>query len=663
MKELKEKHTPLEWNNIFESETFINNFYYSGNDLGCTYTKDKTAFKVWAPTAEWVKLNLYATGSDEEEGAGLISQIPMEEGEYGIWHTEVEKDLNGIYYTYMIYANGAENETADIYGTACGVNGQRSMVIDLESTNPDGWEEDKAFKANIDTPVIYEIHVKDFSSDVNSGVQPEYRGKFLAFTEEGTYFEAEANKTCLSYLKKLGVTHVHLLPVYDYASVDESRTDDSQFNWGYDPLNYNIPEGSYSTDPYHGEVRIKEMKQMIQALHKAGIAVIMDVVYNHTFNTKSWFQYTVPYYYYRIAEDGTFSDGSICGNDTASEHEMYQSYMIASVCYWAKEYHIDGFRFDLMGLHDTVTINEIRKALDSLPKGKEILMYGEPWKGDYTSVKKACKLADKEHVRELQEGIAVFCDNIRDSIKGSVFEADEPGFVNGDSSLVKEIKSSVCGWCDGSDEEFLPKSPDQIISYVSAHDNFTLWDKLVYTLRDTKNFAKMDKELIQRNKMAAGIYFTCLGIPFFQAGEEGARTKQGIEDSYKAPSSINQIDWKRLYKYKDLVEYYKCLIEIRKHFSAFYSKSSSVLKQISFEECKDDAVIAFRFIGNESKTDNWKELFVIYNGNENKIMMDIPEGAWQLLSDGKQKIENEFAENEIIVNQYSVTILGKPIGG
>lgn len=659
MKELREKHTPLQWKKIFESEAFQKEYHYNGKDLGCNYTKDKTTFKIWAPSAKSVSLNLYKTGSDEEEAAKMISQVTMKEEKYGVWKAEIEEDLNGVYYTYMVHANGKQRETADIYGKACGVNGERSMVINLDNTNPEGWEQDKEFRANIHTPVIYEVHVKDFSSDINSGVQTDYRGKFLAFTERDTYVGHKKNPTCLSYLQQLGVTHVHLLPVYDYASVDESRKDNEQFNWGYDPQNYNIPEGSYSTNPYDGQVRIKEMKQMIQALHKAGIAVIMDVVYNHTFNTDSWFQYTVPYYYYRIAEDGSFSDGSMCGNDTASEHEMYRKYMIDSVCYWAEEYHIDGFRFDLMGLHDTQTMNDIRKALDALPKGKEILMYGEPWKGDYTAISKGIKLADKENIQEIDNGIAVFCDNIRDSIKGSVFEADEPGFVNGDITMEEKIKSSICGCCDGADEEFLPKNPGQIISYVSAHDNFTLWDKLVYTLRDTKAFTKTDKELIQRNKMAAGIYFTCLGIPFFQAGEEGARTKQGIEDSYKTPSSINQLDWKRIYEYWDLVEYYKGLIDIRKHFSAFYSKSNSVLKQISFVETKEDGVIAFSFKGNESEQDKWKELFIIYNGNENKVVMDIPEGTWQLLSDGKQMKENEFITNHIIVNQYSVTILGK----
>lgn len=659
MKELREKHTPLEWKQIFESEAFQKECLYNGKDLGCNYTKEKTTFKIWAPSAKSVSLNLYKTGSDEEEAANLLSQVTMKEGKCGVWQAEIEEDLNGIYYTYMVYADGKQRETADIYGKASGVNGQRSMVINLENTNPEGWDRDKEFKANVCTPVIYEVHVKDFSSDFNSGVQPDYRGKFLAFTEEETYVGNKKNPTCLSYLKELGVTHVHLLPVYDYASVDESRKDNDQFNWGYDPQNYNVPEGSYSTDPYHGEVRIKEMKQMIQALHKAGIAVIMDVVYNHTFNTDSWFQYTVPYYYYRIDEDGSFSDGSMCGNDTASEHEMYRKYMIDSVCYWAEEYHIDGFRFDLMGLHDTQTMNDIRTALNGLPKGEQILMYGEPWKGDYTSIQKGFKLADKENIQELENGIAVFCDTIRDSIKGSVFEADEPGFVNGDITIEEKIKSSICGCCDGADEEFLPNNPGQIISYVSAHDNFTLWDKLVYTLRDTKAFTKMDKELIQRNKMAAGIYFTCLGIPFFQAGEEGARTKQGIENSYKTSSAINQIDWLRIYEYWDLVEYYKGLIDIRKHFSAFYNKSNNVLKQISFVDSKEEAVIAFCFKGNQSEHDKWKELYIIYNGNENKIVIDIPEGTWQLLSDGKKMNENEFVTNNIIVNQYSVTILGK----
>ncbi|MSS63420.1 type I pullulanase [Lachnospiraceae bacterium WCA-693-APC-MOT-I] len=653
MEQLKKIHTSCEWKQIFESEEFKEDYLYQGLDLGSTYSKEKTIFKVWAPSATEVVLNLYQTGSDEEENAKLIDKLPMKEESRGIWEKTVNGDWNGIYYTYTITANGKKNETADIYAKACGINGQRSMVINLESTNPEGWEQDKFFTPNTKTPVIYELHIKDFSSDDNSGISEKHRGKYLAFTEKNT------KSTGLSYLQSLGITHVHLLPFYDFASVDESRQDNEQFNWGYDPLNYNVPEGSYSTNPYQGEVRIKEVKQMIQALHEAGIAVVMDVVYNHTYSTNSWFQYTVPYYYYRTNEQGEFSAGSMCGNDTASEHEMFRKFMIDSVCYWTKEYHIDGFRFDLMGLHDTDTMNEIRDALNRISGEKNILMYGEPWSGDYTSIQEGYQLANKENIRLLKEGIAVFCDNIRDSIKGSVFEADEPGFVNGNLSLINDIKSSVCGWLDGADKKFMPYNPRQIVSYVSSHDNYTLWDKLQYTLKAKPDFKGTDKELIQINKMAAGIYFTCLGIPFFQAGEEGARTKQGIENSYKTSSSINQIDWKRIHQNEDLVNYYRGLIDIRKHFTALSSESDEILKQIKFLEIEEEAVVGYVINGNRDLEDKWNELCIFYNGNDKKVVVDLPAGEWKLLSDGKQMGLSELISERIILNQHSVTILGK----
>lgn len=651
--------------------------------MGAVYTKEQTDFKVWAPTAQEVILNLYRTGSDSEEQAGLLESKPMRRCEQGIWHTAVRRDLAGVYYTYTITANEETHETADIYAKACGVNGRRSMVVDLEQTNPPGWDADRRFARDVRMPVIYEVHVKDFSHDIHSGVREAYRGKFLAFTETGTCCETEAQPTCVAYLKRLGITHVHLLPFFDFGSVDESKMDGSQFNWGYDPMNYNVPEGSYATDPFDGAVRIRECKEMIKALHDAGIAVVMDVVYNHTYSRESWFQYTVPYYYYRLDQKGAFSDGSICGNDTASERSMFRKYMIESVCYWASEYHIDGFRFDLMGLHDVETMNQIRAALDTLPGGEQILMYGEPWSGDYSPMQTGSVPALKEHVDQLHERIAIFCDHTRDSIKGSVFFADEPGFVNGGEALTAAIRSSVCAWCDGAGE-FKPKSPGQILSYVSAHDNYTLWDKLIYTLFRNENEGQdqtlnpgkaPDKEavpgwetslsikekqlILKRNKMAAGIYFTCLGVPFFQAGEEAARTKQGVGDSYQSPPELNQLDWKRMYEHQDLIEYYRGLIQIRKSFSAFYSREKAILEQIRFVEMPLENMVAFRFQGNQDPKDSWSELYIIYNGNEQKTVIDVPKGEWEVLCDGNKTLTKNKAGRTWIVNEYAVTILGK----
>lgn len=651
-------------------------YRYQGDDLGAVYTKTQTCFKVWAPTARGVELNLYTTGSDLEEGAKLLRTVPMEVNKEGIWSVCLDGDFEGIYYTYGVEINQKKTETQDINGKACGVNGRRSMVVNLANTDPKGWEDDREFgkkrKALADNPVIYETHIKDFSHDSSSGVPEAYRGTYLAFTQKDTTLDNKGEKpTCLNYLKGLGITHVHLLPFFDYGSVDEGGDVKEQFNWGYDPVNYNVPEGSYATDPFHGEVRIRECKEMIQSLHQAGIAVVMDVVYNHTFNTDSPFQHTVPDYYYRMNEDGTFANGSLCGNDTASEHPMYRKFMVDSVCYLAKEYHIDGFRFDLMGLHDVETMNEIRSALNQLPDGESILMYGEPWAGDYSPMEPGAVPAVKEHVDLLEEGIGIFCDNTRDTIKGDVFIAREPGFVNGpqdgEGNLPEDIRHCVCGWCDEHKAGFSPKSPSQIISYVSAHDNFTLWDKLICTMPenarrkiDEMDFAQMFPKILQQNRMAAGIYFTCYGTPFFQAGEEFARTKDGEENSYNLSPMLNRLDWKRAWKQSELVDYYKELIELRKELSCFYGKKEQNPHKVSFHEVEEPGVAAFSI--GEGKGD-WEQLFVVYNCNQEKKMAVLPEGTWELLSNGVKAVrKREKKKQQVIVNGCAVTILGRRKG-
>lgn len=643
----------------FDSTEFADSFHYLDNDLGASYCHEYTVFKVWAPTASSVSLNLYKTGSDWEDGAGLIGSMAMELLEKGVWSRQVFGDLDGVYYTFTVLAEGESHETGDIYARGCGVNGKRSMVVDLDKTNPDGWEEDKAFVRDVSSPVIYEVHVKDFSNDVNSGVKEGFRGKFAGFTQKDTYFESSGQPTCVSYLKELGVTHVHLLPVFDFGSVDEAGGDDMAFNWGYDPVNFNVPEGSYSTNPFDGHVRIRECKEMVKALHDAGICVVMDVVFNHTFQLDSWFQYTVPYYYYRVDDEGNFSDGSLCSNDTASERFMFRKFMVDSVLYWVNEYHMDGFRFDLMGLHDVETMNTIRKRLNALPGGDRILMYGEPWSGDYSPMRDGCIPAVKENVELLDEGISIFCDDVRDSIKGSVFFADEPGFVNGGEGLNRAVACSVMGWLKGGD--YTPKGPGQIISYVSAHDNYTLWDKLVYTLMDKPDFVKRDEGILKRYKMAAGIYFTCLGIPFFQAGEEGARTKLGEGNSYQSSPVLNQLDWKRIYEFKDLVEFYKGLIAIRRGFSGFYRKDRGVLEKLHFVKMPLEDMVAFRLEGN-GEEEYWEEVFVIYNGNMLKTVVDVPEGDWEVLCDGVKTCCGRDAGPQMIVNEFSVMILGKRHG-
>lgn len=666
------EHTPIEWKKIFESPDFAAKFHDQNVELGALYTKEETSFSIWAPTASAVSINLYKTGSDMEPQAELIRTMPMERAKKGIWNRRIEGDLSGIYYTYTVLANGTSEETADIYARACGVNGRRSMVIDLDATNPEGWEQDFCFGSRrnelAENPVIYELHIKDFSSDPHSGIQKSYRGKYMAFTEKNSTLDGNGDKeTCLAYLKDLGITYVHLLPFFDYGSVDESGDLNVQFNWGYDPVNYNVPEGSYSTDPWHGEVRIRECKEMIKSLHDAGIAVVMDVVYNHTYHTESPFQYTVPYYYYRVDDSGQFANGSLCGNDTASERTMYRKFMIDSVRYWAEEYHIDGFRFDLMGLHDTETMNQIREALDELPYGKSILMYGEPWSGDHSPMARGSIPALKESIDRLDGRIAVFCDSTRDAVKGDVFIAEEPGFINGGTELEEDIENSVCAWCSNAAADFRPKSSAQVLTYVSAHDNFTLWDKLCYTDKQNENkkkaeidFVSLSSRRLQQNKMAAGICFTCLGTPFFQAGEEFARTKLGIEDSFNASFTVNRLDWRRAWENEDLVRFYRGLIALRKELWNFYKKSAQDPARIRFEN-REEGIVSFRIKGRKGGA--FKELFIIYNANPEKKMVNLPPGRWQMLCDGGQVLGTEktqlLEEKQFIAKGCAVVITGK----
>lgn len=701
MKNITGKKEPAEWKELFESEEFRREYFYEGSDLGAGYRAEWTSFKVWAPTAKRVEVKLYRTGSDREGGSAELGRVPMKRGRQGVWQAEAEGDLAGVYYTYLVTANGETRECADIYGRAAGVNGRRSMVVNPEETNPEGWEtEHEALQTEADpkSPVIYEVHIKDFSNDESSGVPAVWRGKFKAFTCPETGLNGDLSKpTCVAYLKRLGVTHVHLLPMFDYGSVDEAG-DGGQFNWGYDPVNYNVPEGSYSTDPFHGEVRIRECKEMIAALHRAGIRVVMDVVYNHTYSLDSHFQGTVPYYYYRLNEDGSLSNGSVCGNDTASERLMYRKFMIDSVCYWAQEYHLDGFRFDLMGLHDVETMNEIRRALDALPCGERILMYGEPWAGGPTAMEAGNIQAVKANAGLLSERIAFFNDDTRDSIKGSVFLAEEPGFVNGKKGLEDNIRSSVVAWCDGKGG-YQPHGPLQVLSYVSAHDNYTLWDKLMLTGCEKPDFLERDEEILKQNRLAAGIYLTCLGIPFFQAGEEGARTKLGVGDSYNSPADLNQLDWNRIYEYNELVDFYAGLIALRQHFGAYKADGMEVLNRIAFLDSPDDTA-AFHFRGSggcaakpaaeavrnrsergrhdgrrkgcrkagpEGRTDWWQELVIIYNAGRRNAEIALPGGRWQVLcegtyferdSDGRLQALRE-TENKACAAAMSVTILGR----
>lgn len=610
---------------------------YDGKDLGATYSKEKTVFKVWAPTASKVALRRYKTGSDSEPGAKVISTLKMSKGENGVWSRTVTGDIKDTYYTYLVTVDGKTKETVDIYAKAVGVNGNRGMVVDLDSTDPNGWDKDKHVtpKNNTDA-VVWEVHVRDFSISPDSGVTDANKGKYLAFTEKGTTLNNEGViSTGIDYLKKLGITHVQLLPVFDYATVDEASTED-QFNWGYDPKNYNVPEGSYSTNPYDGNVRINEFKQMVQALHEANIGVIMDVVYNHTFTAENgWFENTVPGYYYRMNADGSYSDGAACGNETASDHLMYRKFMIDSVLYWANEYHIDGFRFDLMGIHDVDTMNMIRAELNKLDGGKNIIMYGEPWSGG--TIGTTATTAMQSNVSKLNSNIGAFNDKIRDAIKGHVFDANDKGFVQGAKKDV-EIIDGICANTIGNSLAGWAKRPSQSVTYTTAHDNYTLYDKLVYSVKNDGSYDERDEALVDMNKLSAAIVLTSQGISFMQAGEEFARTKQGDSNSYASPTEINRLDWSSLIKYRDLVSYYSGLIEIRKNFSAFRDPTTKAIESMAFSESESDGVVAYT-VENTAKNE-WSQAAVIFNSQDSEQTVTLKAkdgkalpGEWVIIAD------------------------------
>lgn len=606
---------------------------YNGDDLGAAYTKGATTFKVWSPTAERVQVLIYATGSDEEEDSKYISANEMTyDDKTGVWSATVTGDLLNKYYTYNVYTGKKGKETVDIYAKAVGVNGNRGMIVDLASTNPTDWDKDKHVSVdNQSEAVVWEVNVKDFSNDPASGISAKNRGKYLAFTENNTTVNASGTSTTgVAYLKELGVNYVQLLPIFDFGSVDEASKED-QFNWGYDPKNYNVPEGSYSSNPYDGNVRINEVKQMVQAIHNNNMGVVMDVVFNHTYEgAKSWFNITVPDYYYRFTDSGTWSNGSGCGNDTASEHLMFRKYMVDSVVYWAKEYHIDGFRFDLMGLHDVETMNAIRAALDELEGGEKILMYGEGWSLG-TNAEPGTVMATQQNMKKLSDRIGAFNDGIRDGIKGSNFNASEGGYIQGgqgQASVKSGITAEVGNWAN---------FPTQTVTYNSCHDNYTLWDKLVATSGSIDDYKLRDEKLVSMNKLAAAITLTSQGISFFQAGEEFARTKRGDENSYRSSSKINQLDWERRNDYSDLVQYYAGLIEIRKNFAPFTDPTETSVKNIKFIENLPKGVIAYTLKNDLKDKNQWKQVAVMFNATAENVEVELPEGLandWVVVVNG-----------------------------
>ena len=622
----------------FNSEGFEALYTFEG-ELGAIYSKESTVFRLWSPTASGARVNLYPTG----DGSEAFSTLEMKSIGNGAWEAALEGDQKNIYYTYSVEINGRFREAIDPYARAAGVNGKRGMVVDLSETDPPGWDSysRKSFGHPTEA-VIYELHVRDFSISENSGMVN--KGKYLAFTESGTV-NSSGLSTGVDHLVELGVTHVHLLPVFDFRSVDESKPELNNYNWGYDPENYNLPEGSYSTDPYDGNVRIVEFKKMVQSLHENGLRVVMDVVYNHTgASSDSNLNRLVPDYYYRQNASGGFSNGSGCGNETASERSMVRRLIVDSVVYWAKEYKIDGFRFDLMALHDIETMNAVRAALDEIDPS--ILVYGEGWTGGGTPLP-ALRQASKANAKYLNERITVFSDDMRDGIKGSVFIHDQPGYVNGNYGRREEVKFGVAasvmhpqidyGRVPGAKVPWAA-APSQTINYASAHDNLTLWDKLSLTRPEAD-----DSALVAMNKLSALLVLTSQGIPFFQAGEEFARSKGGNDNSYNAPDSVNRIDWDNKTEYFGLFEYYKGLIELRKSHPAFRFRTADEIAENIYFIDTEAQLLAYALDG-ESVGD--RSFVVAVNVDNKERKLTLPGEGWSVLVNGDKAGLNELSRIE-----------------
>ena len=645
--------TPAQWKTLFENVPFHRENYYTG-PLGPDYTPGGTCLRLWAPTAEAVTVTLYHKG----DGGAVLGTEPLVRGAHGVWSIWLPGEQHGRYYTFAVTVDGITRETGDPYARAAGVNGVRSMIVDLARTAPSGWERDVRPTIPPAQRAVWEVSVRDFSQDAASGVRPAWRGKYMAFTQQGTTLHGDGiHPTCLNYLKRLGVKYVQLMPIFDFGSVDEAKPLLRQYNWGYDPTNFNVPEGSYSTDPTRGEVRIRECREMIAALHAAGIGVVMDVVYNHTYRTENPLNNTVPYYFFRQNPDGSFSNGSGCGNEFASERPMARRYLIDSILYWAKEYHIDGFRFDLMGLYDAESINAVRTALDALPGGRDILLYGEPWQGGASQLHRY--EANKANLAMLNERVGIFCDDTRDAIKGGCFDAREPGYVEGKPGSFWDIGAAVAAWCRS--DRLPPHAPSQIVSYVSAHDNFTLWDKLLCVRYEKPEFTARDTVALAQNRLAAGIYLTSFGLPFMQAGEEFARTKKGVGNSYRSSPALNRLDWNRAEQYHALVDYYRGLLALRAAFPRLGSTDRHAPEALQFFAL-EQPLVGWMLPAVWGDGAAWSALCVFYNPTDTTRTVSLPAGQWKLLSDGTSSSlwrgQSRVFTGKAALAPYSATIFG-----
>ena len=647
---MADEYNPSQNRAMYSSAEFEAEFTYEGNDLGAVWTAESTTFRVWAPTADAVTVNLYASGTPGTED--LLEQVPMTADVNGTWVATVAGDLNGTYYTYLVDVEGMQNEACDPYARTTGVNGQRAMVIDLDTTDPEGWENDTDphYDDAITDAIIYELHVRDLSTDPSSGIQNV--GKFLGLTEKGTT-NASGVPTGLDHIVNLGITHLHLLPSYDYASVDETTLEENDFNWGYDPVNYNVPEGSYSTDPYNGEVRVSEFKQMVKTLHDNDISVIMDVVYNHVYSAGDFcFNNIVPGYFSRISEGGVYSNGSACGNDTASERAMVKKYIVDSVVYWADEYHIDGFRFDLAGLLDTETINACIEAVHETHPN--VIFYGEGWNMGTDVTKEGYTMATQANSTETP-AFAYFSDFVRDSLRGSNANASQTGFVAGGGGYSSAIRDTFLGkstWC---------KSPSQTVNYASCHDGYALYDRLYLSTRD-----RSEEDRIKMNNLAAAVVLTSQGVPFFQAGEEMLRSKPTADgfdhNSYDSSDEINSIKWETLSeeKYADVADYYAGLVAFRKaHPALRMTTAEEVEAHITQLSDLEFNVVGSHISAGANGEEN--EIIAIFNPRENDTVVTLPEGKWTVYIDAENAGTEALAtaEGTVTVAAISACVLVK----
>lgn len=601
---------------------------YNGEDLELSVNAQRAIFKLWSPEATDAQVIIYTS----DRNTPATDTLSMTKGENGVWRADLPGDNYGKFYTFRIKHNGKWlKETPGVWAKAVGTNGERAAIVDLSSTNPAGWNADKGPEVkSINDVIIYEMHHRDFSMHPTSGIVN--KGKFIALTENGTK-STLGDKTGIEHLKELGITHVHILPSYDYNSVDETQLPSNCYNWGYDPLNYNSPEGSYSTNPGCPTARIAEMKRMVKALHDAGIGVVMDVVYNHTANNDdSNFSLTAPGYYYRYRADGTYSDASGCGNETASDHQQMRNFIVNSVKYWATEYHIDGFRFDLMAIHDTETMTEVAKTLKEI--NPSIFVYGEGWTaGD--SPLPVERRALKENVAKM-EGIAVFSDDLRDAVKGHYSDAADRGFATGKPGNEETVKIGIVAstahpqvdYSKGNNSKFAyATSPKQIINYVSCHDDLTLTDKLAKSMPGST-----EAERQRAARLAQTIVFTSQGTPFMFAGEEIFRDKKGVHNSYKSPDSINAIDWSLKNKNVAQFNYYQELIKLRKAHPAFrMTTAEEIARNIVFDKAKEPNLISYS-IKNNANGDEWKEIKLVFNGAGQPRIVNVPKGEWIVIA-------------------------------